>query len=180
MTVHVRSWSTDDAEALVDIYANADAELRSNIPDDRGISGAREWLDRVLAAKADGTGWALAIVEADGDLFGNVMASCIEQRHSTAWISYWLTASARGRGLASSALRTLVDVAHDELDVYRLELGYRVNNPASAAVARAAGFLVEGREREKLLYDGVRFDTEVCARLSGDPRSPGRRLPVRQ
>ncbi|MBU5899846.1 GNAT family N-acetyltransferase, partial [Vibrio cholerae O1] len=79
------------------------------------------------------------------------------------------TASARGRGLASSALRTLVDVAHDELDVYRLELGYRVNNPASAAVARAAGFLVEGREREKLLYDGVRFDTEVCARLSGDP-----------
>jgi len=134
----------------------------------------------VLAAKADGTGWALAIVEADGDLFGNVMASCIEQRHSTAWISYWLTASARGRGLASSALRTLVDVAHDELDVYRLELGYRVNNPASAAVARAAGFLVEGREREKLLYDGVRFDTEVCARLSGDPRSPGRRLPVRQ
>ena len=35
---------------------------------------------------------------------------------------------------------------------------------------------VEGREREKLLYDGVRFDTETAARLAGDPRIAGRRL----
>ena len=105
------------------------------------------------------------------------MASGIEHRHSTAWISYWATAEARGQGMTSAGLRSLVDHLHDELGIYRLELGYRVNNPASAAVAQNAGFLVEGRERQKLLYDRIRYDTEVCARLRGDPRAEGPRLP---
>ena len=87
-------------------------------------------------------------------------------------------AEARGQGLVSAALRSLVDLLHDDLGIYRLELGYRVNNPASASVAKNAGFIVEGREREKLLYDGTRYDTEICARLSGDPRHPGARLPM--
>ena len=106
------------------------------------------------------------------------MASGIERRHSSAWISYWSVAEARGQGLVSAALRSLVDLLHDDLGIYRLELGYRVNNPASASVAKNAGFIVEGREREKLLYDGTRYDTEICARLSGDPRHPGARLPM--
>ena len=37
--------------------------------------------------------------------------------------------------------------------LHRLELGYRANNPGSAAVARAAGFVREGLEREKFLVD---------------------------
>ena len=87
-------------------------------------------------------------------------------------------AEARGQGLVSAALRSFVDLLHDDLGIYRLELGYRVNNPASAAVARNARFIVEGREREKLLYDGVRYDTEVCARLCGDLRRHGLRMPI--
>jgi RimJ/RimL family protein N-acetyltransferase len=52
--------------------------------------------------------------------------------------------------------------------LFRLELGHRVNNPASCRVASRAGFAVEGLERQKLLYDGVRYDVELHARLATD------------
>ncbi|GAA1644555.1 MULTISPECIES: GNAT family N-acetyltransferase [Brevibacterium] len=177
MTAHLRSWSPSDAEALAEIYAESDPELQRNIPEEHTAAGASTWIESILTAEADGTARAFVIVDGTR-ILGNVMATGVERRHSTAWISYWLRPEARGQGLASSALRTLVDVLHDDLGVYRLELGYRVNNPASGVVAAAAGFLVEGRERQRLDYGGVRYDTEVAARLSGDPRAPGGRLPI--
>ncbi|WP_423059113.1 GNAT family N-acetyltransferase [Brevibacterium linens] len=188
MNAIVRPWHSDDAGALAEVFERADDALLSNIPDDRTIAGAQAWIETITDAEAAGDLCARAIVD-DGDgvddgegserrILGNVMASGIERRHSSAWISYWSVAEARGQGLVSAALRSLVDLLHDDLGIYRLELGYRVNNPASAAVARNAGFIVEGREREKLLYDGTRYDTEICARLSGDPRHPGARLPM--
>lgn len=181
MTAILRHWRTDDAVALGRIFERADDALLSNIPDDRSVGGARSWIETITGAEAEGEVCALAIVDqadsSDHRILGNVMASGIEHRHSTAWISYWATAEARGQGMTSAGLRSLVDHLHDELGIYRLELGYRVNNPVSAAVAQNAGFLVEGRERQKLLYDGIRYDTEVCARLRGDPRAEGPRLP---
>lgn len=182
MNVFLRRWRHDDAKALVEIYSRADADLLSNLPDDCTLAGAQAWIENIRTAEDEGSAIAFAIVkgaaESDraGAPVGNVMAAAIERSHSTAWISYWLDPAARGQGLAAAGLRSLVDQLHDEAKVYRLELGYRVNNPSSAAVARNAGFIVEGRERERLSYDGVRFDTEVCARLAGDPRVPGRRL----
>ncbi|MCF2587685.1 GNAT family N-acetyltransferase [Brevibacterium sp. UCMA 11752] len=178
MAEFLRRWRRDDVSALADIYARADTDLFNNIPDDRSPAGAKAWLDRIRSAEDEGTAAAYAIVAADLSPVGNVMATAIEQRHSTAWISYWLEPSVRGHGLAAAGVRSLIDHLHDELDVYRLELGYRVDNPASGAVAKSAGFAVEGRERERLLYAGVRFDTEVCARLRGDQRASGRRLPI--
>lgn len=194
MVDFLRRWRHDDAEALVEIYGRADADLLSNVPDDRTLAGAQAWIEDIRTAEDEGSVIAFAIMkaasasEADppeaersdgaGVAVGNVMAAAIERSHSTAWISYWLDPASRGQELAAAGLRSLVDHLHDEAEVYRLELGYRVNNPPSAAVARNAGFLVEGRERERLSHDGVRFDTEVCARLAGDPRASGWRLPI--
>ncbi|MGC3020110.1 GNAT family N-acetyltransferase [Brevibacterium sp. FAM 24630] len=182
MNANLRRWRDDDAAGLGRVFEQADAALLSNVPDDRSPDGARKWIEIVTGSEAEGKVCAFAVVDhADGfdlRILGNVMASGIEHRHSTAWISYWTAAEGRGRGLTSAGLRSLVDHLHDELGIYRLELGYRVNNPASAAVAMNAGFIIEGRERQKLLYDGIRYDTEVCARLADDPRTAGPRLPI--
>ncbi|WP_166972638.1 GNAT family N-acetyltransferase [Brevibacterium atlanticum] len=182
MNAVLRRWRGDDAAALGHVFEQADDALLSNIPDDRSPAGARAWIETITDAEVEGKVCAFAIVDeadrSDDRILGNVMASGIEHRHSTAWISYWTAVEGRGQGLTSAGLRSLVDHLHDELGIFRLELGYRVNNPASAAVARNAGFLVEGRERRKLLYDGIRYDTEVCARLADDRRVEGPRLPI--
>ncbi|MDN5658513.1 GNAT family N-acetyltransferase [Brevibacterium sandarakinum] len=198
MSDFLRRWHRDDADALAGIYVRADSDLLNNIPDDQSLAGAQAWLDEIWTAEEDGSAVAFAIVQEDSNSdtdrtagrymseeaarvstpVGNVMATAIDRRHSTAWISYWLDSNARGQGLAAAGLRSIVDHLHEALAVYRLELGYRVNNPASAAVAKSAGFIVEGRQRERLSYDGVRYDTEECARLVGDPRPQRRRLPI--
>ncbi|MFJ6011047.1 hypothetical protein [Streptomyces sp. NPDC092952] len=44
-----------------------------------------------------------------------------------------------------------------------------MDNPARCRVDHAAGFAVEGLQRRKLAYDGVRYDVELHARLVIDP-----------
>ena len=112
------------------------------------------------------------------------MATAIEHRHNTAWISYWVTPAARGTGLASAATAALAGYCFDILGLHRLELAHRVNNPGSGRVALAAGFVAEGIERDKLCYldetgQAVRFDVQTMARLASDPASRAVPLAIR-
>ena len=78
-------------------------------------------------------------------------------------------APASGRQLASRAAATVADHLLSSGGVHRLELGARANNPASLRVARAAGFIQEGVEREKFVMDGTRVDVLTFGRLRSDP-----------
>lgn len=67
-----------------------------------------------------------------------------------------------------------------ERGLERLELGHRVNNPASGPVARAAGFVKEGSERDKFLVDERRIDVDTYGRLRTDPSPEVDALPMIQ
>ncbi|CAO0834815.1 Acetyltransferase OS=Streptomyces microflavus OX=1919 GN=Smic_56560 PE=4 SV=1 [Streptomyces microflavus] len=92
----------------------------------------------------------------------------VNRIHDTGWISYWTTGTARGRGVATAGVRALARWAFGELGLYRLELGHRTDNPASCRVAERSGFALEGVERGRLRYGGVRYDLERHARLADD------------
>lgn len=62
-----------------------------------------------------------------------------------------------------------VDRAEFDDSLFRLELGYRVNNPASCRMAMGAGFVAESIQRQKLRYGVERFDVQTRARLRTDP-----------
>lgn len=67
---------------------------------------------------------------------------------------------------------SLADWALTTRGLERVELGHRVDNPASGAVARSAGFVKEGTERGKFLIDGQRIDVDTYGRLASDPAPP--------
>lgn len=171
----IRPWRPTDAGALR--AASADPEVA------RQLGGVRFDDDEAAAAfiastyrhDAHARHWAIT---ADASVVGTVGVSAIEHTHGTAWISYWLIAGARGRGLATRALIAAADDAF-AIGVHRLELGHRTNNPASCRVAVRAGFRAEGTEREKLRYGDERFDVETHARLATDPLPGVVALPVR-
>ncbi len=151
------------------------------------LEQVRTWI-QTRAWHPESTSLSLAICRADPDAsdedsdegraVGEVRISQLESRHHTGWVSYWVAPEARGMGLATSAVVTLCGWVFQHTDVVRLELGHRVNNPASGTVAVRAGFIQEGLERQKLEYGSERFDVAVYSRLRSDPQPRASPLPL--
>ncbi len=166
--VELRNWRATDAEGLLTAVAES-PDLATQLPvgDLTSVASCREFIVAHLVPNGS-LARSFAIVR-DGMAVGNLGISNIDRAHDTAWVHYWLATSSRGAGLASRGLAAGAAWAFDELGLFRLELGHRVNNPASCRVATAAGFIPEGIERSKLRYGDERFDVETHARLRTDP-----------
>lgn len=160
-----------DAASVAAAFADPLMREQTGRPIGSPQDGAR-WIAERTAEWEAGSGFAFCVVHGADGVLGHVSVGSVDRRHSVGWVSYWTTASARGRGVASLACRALAQWAFHEVGLFRLELGHRVNNPGSCRVAHAAGFAVEGRQRQKLAYDGIRHDVELHARLATDPEPP--------
>ena len=130
---------------------------------------ARSWYERYEARRADGTGEAFAIAGDDGAFLGLALAPTIDEEAAEAELGYIVAAHARGRGIASEALRQLTTWAFEERGIRRAHLLIDVGNPASSTVAERAGYRLEGVMRSTYLKQGRRGDTQLWARLPGDP-----------
>ena len=82
----------------------------------------------------------LAICELDGTCVGLVWLNVRETDRTTGSVGYWLLPAARGRGLATSAVRLLVTWAVRELGVTNIRLTTSPDNVRSQRVAERTGF----------------------------------------
>ncbi len=164
--ISLRPWDPADADDLIEIFTTSD-DLASQYPQSiTDFDSAQRCLAELLGWDERRHNFAITVA---GTVVGNVGVSTIERRHHTGWVSYFSSGAVRGRGLVSRSTTAVANWALTDLGLFRLELGHRANNPASGAVAVAAGFELEGRERQKLLYGDERFDTLVYGRLATDP-----------
>ena len=85
-------------------------------------------------------------------------------------IGYWVRAEARGRGVATRAVRLAAGWAFDQGDVVRLQLRADVHNRASQRVAENAGFQREGvlRSVRYSRRQKRRVDFVMYSRLAGE------------
>jgi ribosomal-protein-alanine N-acetyltransferase len=82
-------------------------------------------------------------------------------------VGYWLFPHARGRGLATFAVRAAVREAFAS-GLWRVEAHVRVGNEASERVLERAGFTREGIKRRFLRHGGGRVDATLFSRLADD------------
>ena len=82
-------------------------------------------------------------------------------------VGYWLFASARGRGVATRAVRAMVEHAFAN-GIYRVEAHVRVGNERSEKVLERLGFVREGVKRRHLRHEGERVDATLFSRLADD------------
>jgi RimJ/RimL family protein N-acetyltransferase len=127
------------------------------------------WIARYAVGRAEGTSEAFAIVDGDDTFLGLALAPRIDRIAATAELGYVVAPEARGRGVASEALRLLTEWSFATHDLIRLELHISVENEASKAVARRAGYVREGVLRSVHVKAGLREDTELWSRLRDDP-----------
>jgi RimJ/RimL family protein N-acetyltransferase/catechol 2,3-dioxygenase-like lactoylglutathione lyase family enzyme len=158
-TVALRRVRLGDAPAVLDAFADEEMSRQGDVHDE---ATATAYTQRLVDNP-----YAFAVDEG-GTLIG-VVAITADQENRLGWFWYWTHRAHRGRGLAGRAAATVANWALRDGGLERLELGHRVDNPASGAVARAAGFVQEGVERGKFLVDGERIDVLTYGRLRTDP-----------
>jgi RimJ/RimL family protein N-acetyltransferase len=108
---------------------------------------------------------------ADNDVLGAVAIHRIDVIQSRAEIGYWTSRSARSKGVATTALRAVIDWGFDELGLFRLSLTHAQGNLASCRVAEKVGFQLEGVMRASFVYgDGRRHDEHLHGLLRTDSR----------
>lgn len=140
----------------------------SRIPEPPPTDFAQQWYERYETGRADGTREAFALEDESGAFLGLTLAPAIDRTARTVELGYMVAPEARGRGVATKALRLATEWAFSELGAERIELMISVDNPASKVVAGRCGYLCEGTLRSVYLKPGVRADTEVWSRLPTD------------
>ncbi|AXB42617.1 GNAT family N-acetyltransferase [Amycolatopsis albispora] len=130
-----RSWTADDADWYVRQVTDPGI-LRYTTERATLTAGQfREALDRL-----DNSDDELGFVAVDAET-GQRLANFAALRNgSTAVVSYWVAAGARGRGVATRGLRELCTRALDQWPITELRLYTHAENLASQRVAENAGF----------------------------------------
>ena len=150
-------------EAMLD---DPDVLRFTRVPEPVPADFASTWVARYEEARRDGKREAFAVVE-DGEFLGLALAPTIDRETQTAELGYVVASAARGRGVATEALRQLTEWALAE-GMLRIELLISVENPASQKVAERCGYVREGVLRNAYVKPGRREDTEVWSRLATD------------
>jgi RimJ/RimL family protein N-acetyltransferase len=152
-------------EALLD-----DAEVLrfTRLPEPTPPGFAETWFGLYERGRLEGTRDAFAAVGDDGEFLGLALVPRIEREAQTVELGYIVAPAARGRGVATAALRLLTDWAFTELGALRLELLISVDNHPSKRIAERNGYRREGVLRSVHVKQGVRDDVEIWSRLASD------------
>lgn len=144
--VTLRPWRPSDAQAVFEACQDPDIARFIPIPQPYSLEDGSWFVTHAAEESTTGPSAHFAIVDPGTDrLLGSI------SRHGPtghrAAVGYWLAPEARGRGVATRAVRLLVDWTLATTTVIRLELYTDAGNERSGRVAIRAGFEFEGIRR---------------------------------
>jgi RimJ/RimL family protein N-acetyltransferase len=170
--VLLRPWTDKDEAAVA--AACADPEIVrwiDDVPAPYTRADARAYIAASRRGWKDSSLWAFAVTDAvTGEVIGSCGVGWQDQAHAVAEIGYWVRVEARGRSVATRAVRLVSRWSIEECGVQRLQLRADENNTASQRVAERAGFTREGVQRS-IRYSRRqhrRVDFVVYSLLPGD------------
>jgi RimJ/RimL family protein N-acetyltransferase len=150
-----------------------DPELHLRMGEEHPPSGAElgQWAESEAVDRAAGLRAALTVLEPGSDVcLGQLYMQHLDWDHQRAEIGIWLAPAARGRGLASEALRLVGAWLLGPGGLQRLQILTEPDNEPMLRAARAAGFVREGVLRGYLRERGTRVDVAILSLLPGDLR----------
>jgi RimJ/RimL family protein N-acetyltransferase len=131
----------------------------TRVPSPYTRADAEEYIAGREQRRESGEELSLAIVSAStGELFGSIGVRVASQEHLRGELGYLVFAPARGRGVATRAVRLVARFAFDQLGLRRVEILTATGNRASQQVAEKAGFTREGVLRSHTDGGDARLD----------------------
>ena len=165
--VRLLPWHADDVPAVFAACQDAEIQRWTQVPVPYLREHAEGFVTEIAASTwADG-GALFAVEPRNG---GPLIASIglFPPSDGYAEAGYWTVADRRGQGYTAEALRVLPAWAFGELGLRRVELLVDPANAGSRAVARSAGFRIEGTVRQRFLHRGEPSDVVLHARIATD------------
>lgn len=135
--VTLRLWEPDDAAWYVEQTRDPDILRFTAEPEDLTEQAVRDAIEEMLRTRA---AYGVVVTDAGtGERLGNAGLAPVKDDPAAGTLAYWVAPAARGRGVASRAVRLLTEFAR-ELGLSRVELHAHVDNAGSQRVAERAGF----------------------------------------
>jgi len=158
----------DDVERIAPAFRDPDVGGEAGLPPmdaDELLTMMREMLPEMRASGM----LAPYLIEdtRTGELLGGFTLHHLDRMRDSVELGYWLFPEARGRGVATRAVRAGAEHALAN-GIYCVEAHVRVGNDASERVLERAGFEREGVRRRFLRYRGRRVDATLFTRLAPD------------
>lgn len=169
--VLLRVVSPRDAPALSRLQIRNREHLLSGAPlrteQWMSVQGQREVIAQGLAElRADRQ--VPLVIEADRELVGRLTLSGVTRGAlQSAALGYWVSEHATGRGIATAAVRRLVDIAFGPLRLHRLQAEVLVGNDASVRVLEKNGFVQFGLAPQYLEVGGSWGDFRMFQLING-------------
>ncbi len=168
--VVLREFSGLDVAMVMEMSTDPYVPLISSLPADASQQEAHAYIDRQRGRLAEGTGFSFAIAEAGADhALGSIGLWLAQLAQGRATAGYFVTPSARGRGIAAAALTALTTFAWTVPGLHRIELHIEPWNTGSIKTAEQAGYQREGLMRGHQEIGGQRRDMLLYAILRDDP-----------
>jgi [ribosomal protein S5]-alanine N-acetyltransferase len=137
--VVLRPLALSDAEALFAAHGDTRTHHYWSSPAHRDIDETRTYIADTIAI--DGA-FVWAITENGGEALGRI--GLFREREGVADIGIIMTPVATGRGLASKAVKLVVDYGFTQLDLHRIGADIDPDNNASISLFLRGGFQREG------------------------------------
>ena len=162
----LRGMRVSDAEDMFD-YARRPSVTRY-LPWDphADIDETREYLTYVCQRYRTGDFYDWGVVDkASGRLIGKCGFTSFNCPHDSAEIGYVLNPAFQGRGLATEAVRRVLDFGFTELGLHRIEAHFMEGNDTSLRLMERVGMTLEGYARESMRIKGKYCTVGTCAIL---------------
>jgi RimJ/RimL family protein N-acetyltransferase len=169
LTVLLVPLAREHLEAMAALIEDPDVLRFTRVPDPPPPGFVEGWFARYEKGRVDGTREGFAIVDEANRFLGLALAPTIDRQARSVELGYVIAPEARGRGVATEALRRLTDWGFSELGVLRAELLISVDNEASKVVARRSGYVYEGTLRSLWFKQDLWEDGEIWSRIPDDP-----------
>lgn len=164
--VSLRRLLRTDAAALIAAHRASVALHRSWVTPCLDHAGFEAWFARTLA---DDYVSLIALERGSGAVVGVFNASQISRGNFlSAYMGYYACVPYAGRGLMREALPQVIAYLFGEIGLHRIEANIQPGNAALIALARGAGFRLEGFSPRYLRIDGVWQDHERWALLADE------------
>jgi len=164
MKVILREWKRSDADALAAIANNKKIwdNVRDRLPFPYTKKDAKEWLELVKKQKIVTT----FCVEVDGELAGSIGVTLRDDVYrKTAEIGYFIGEEYWGKGVATEAIKQMVNYLQKKFDIVRIYAEVFDFNKASMKALEKNGFYLECIRKKAAFKNNMIVDDCVWVKL---------------